>query len=85
MRQPSTRPFVYPDPVPSPLSLGSSFRAGSPLDSALEEIVVVPMASPILALASIVRETNSIGHHASPILLRRSQATDYRLMDAICS
>jgi len=45
---------------------------------------LVEMGSPIPALASVMWESNSIGHHASPSLLLLSQATDYRLNDDIC-
>jgi hypothetical protein len=72
MRQPHSRPPVYPDPVPSPLSEGSSLRATSPLDTGLEQIALVEMTSPVLAFAPILREANSIGHHGSPSQLRIS-------------
>ena len=84
MRQTRTRPFVHPDPVPPPLWLGSSLRATSPLDTAVEEIALVEMASPIPALASVIWKT-IFGHHASPSLLLLSQAATYRLNDAICT
>ena len=84
MRQTRTRPFVHPDPVPPPLSLGSSLPATSPLDTSVEEIALVEMASPIPAFASVVWESNSSGHRAFLSLLLLSQATDYRLTDDIC-
>ena len=68
MRQTRTRPFVYPDPIPPPLSLGPSFPTPSPLDTSVKEIALVEMASPIPAFASVMREANSIGHHRPPTI-----------------
>ena len=62
MRQPGTRPFVYPDPVPTPLSECSSLPTASPFDTSVEKVALVEVASPILALASIVWEANLDGH-----------------------
>jgi hypothetical protein len=42
--------------------MGSSFPAAFSLDTAFEEIVLVEMASPILAFAPVMWEAN-FGHH----------------------
>ena len=48
MRQTRTRPFVHPDPVPPPLSLGSSLPTTPPLETSFEEMALIEMASPIV-------------------------------------
>ena len=49
----------------SSFSLGSSHPTASPLNAAIEEIVLVELDSPIHAAASVIREADSI-HHLPP-------------------
>ncbi len=69
MWQPCTGPFVYSDPVPPPFSLGPALPTTSPLDATLQEIALIEMASPTLALASVMWKANFDDHGSFPILI----------------